>query len=177
MQICCNFTSNWGFTHNVTKISKLVFIQIFESFCTYRRACILGHLGIFLIWSSFVSCLLFLLFYVSLCNLCSSTCRKIPNLWNLGIGTHGNYNLRLTVLLLTNRNAVFTLLIICIISAKIMLLTTIQILEFSIIIVIYTKGSNNNITQNLTTKMNLYSVEVLLLCIFCLSYHSLNSNL
>ena len=38
---------------------------------------ILGHLELVLIWSCFVSCLLFLLFYVSLGNLCSSTCRKI----------------------------------------------------------------------------------------------------
>ena len=41
--------------------------------------CILGHLGLVFIWSCFVSCLLFLLFYVSLRNLCSGTCRKIPN--------------------------------------------------------------------------------------------------
>ena len=66
-----------------------------------------------------------------------------------GIGTHGKYNLRLTVLLLANQNAV-TLLIICVISAEIMLLTTTQILEFNIVIVINTKGSNNNIIQNLT---------------------------
>ena len=39
--------------------------------------CILGHLGLVFIWSCFVSCLLFLLFYVSLRNLCSGTCRKI----------------------------------------------------------------------------------------------------
>ena len=37
----------------------------------------LGHLGLVFIWSCFVSCLLFLLFYVSLRNLCSGTCRKI----------------------------------------------------------------------------------------------------
>ena len=43
------------------------------------KLCILGHLGLVFIWSCFVSCLLFLLFYVSLRNLCSGTCRKIPN--------------------------------------------------------------------------------------------------
>ena len=42
------------------------------------KLCILGHLGLVFIWSCFVSCLLFLLFYVSLRNLCSGTCRKIP---------------------------------------------------------------------------------------------------
>ena len=41
------------------------------------KLCILGHLGLVFIWSCFVSCLLFLLFYVSLRNLCSGTCRKI----------------------------------------------------------------------------------------------------
>ena len=40
------------------------------------KLCILGHLGLVFIWSCFVSCLLFLLFYVSLRNLCSGTCRK-----------------------------------------------------------------------------------------------------
>ena len=43
------------------------------------KLCILGHLGLVFIWSCFVSCLLFLLFYVSLRNLCSGTCRKIRN--------------------------------------------------------------------------------------------------
>ena len=43
------------------------------------KLCILGHLGLVFIWNCFVSCLLFLLFYVSLRNLCSGTCRKIPN--------------------------------------------------------------------------------------------------
>ena len=42
-----------------------------------RKLCILGHLGLVFIWSCSVSCLLFLLFYVSLRNLCSGTCRKI----------------------------------------------------------------------------------------------------
>ena len=42
-----------------------------------RKLCILGHLGLVFIWSCFVSCLLFLLIYVSLRNLCSGTCRKI----------------------------------------------------------------------------------------------------
>ena len=41
------------------------------------KLCILGHLGLVFIWSCFVSYLLFLLFYVSLRNLCSGTCRKI----------------------------------------------------------------------------------------------------
>ena len=41
------------------------------------KLCILDHLGLVFIWSCFVSCLLFLLFYVSLRNLCSDTCRKI----------------------------------------------------------------------------------------------------
>ena len=43
------------------------------------KLCILGHLGLVFIWSCFVFCLLFLLFYVSLRNLCSGTCRKIRN--------------------------------------------------------------------------------------------------
>ena len=43
--------------------------------CRYRKA-----LYFVFIWSCFVSCLLFLLFYVSLRNLCSGTCRKIPML-------------------------------------------------------------------------------------------------
>ena len=42
------------------------------------KLCILGHLRLVFIWSCFVSCLLFLLFYVSLRNLCYGTCRKIP---------------------------------------------------------------------------------------------------
>ena len=41
------------------------------------KLCILSHLGLVFIWSRFVSCLLVLLFYVSLRNLCSGTCRKI----------------------------------------------------------------------------------------------------
>ena len=45
------------------------------------KLCILGHLGLVFIWSCFVSRLLFLLFYVSLRNLCSGTCRKIPLYW------------------------------------------------------------------------------------------------
>ena len=44
------------------------------------KLCILGHLGLVFIWSCFVSCLLFLLFYVSLRNLCSGTCRKIQEM-------------------------------------------------------------------------------------------------
>ena len=44
------------------------------------KLCILGHLGLVFIWSCFLSCLLFLLFYVSLRNLCSGTCRKIPRM-------------------------------------------------------------------------------------------------
>ena len=44
------------------------------------KLCILGHLGLVFIWSCFVFCLLFLLFYVSLRNLCSGTCRKIRSL-------------------------------------------------------------------------------------------------
>ena len=42
------------------------------------KLCILGHLGLVFIWSCIVSCVLFLLFYISLRNLCSGTCRKIP---------------------------------------------------------------------------------------------------
>ena len=38
--------------------------------------CIFGHLGLVFIWSCFVSCLLFLLFYVILRNLCSGTHRR-----------------------------------------------------------------------------------------------------
>ena len=41
------------------------------------KLCILGHLGLVFSWSCFVSCLLFLLLYVRLCDLCSGTCRKI----------------------------------------------------------------------------------------------------
>ena len=41
------------------------------------KLCTLGHLGLVFIWSCFVSCLLFLSFYVSLRNLCSGTCRNI----------------------------------------------------------------------------------------------------
>ena len=41
------------------------------------KLCILGHLGLVFIWSCFVSCLLFLLVYVNLRNLCSGTCKKI----------------------------------------------------------------------------------------------------
>ena len=44
------------------------------------KLCILGHLGLVFIWSCFVSCLLFLLFYVSLRNLFSGTCRKTHGL-------------------------------------------------------------------------------------------------
>ena len=47
------------------------------------KLCILGHLGLVFIWSCFVSCLLFLLFYVSLRNLCSGTCRKIHDVKQL----------------------------------------------------------------------------------------------
>ena len=44
------------------------------------KLCILGHLGLVFIWNCFVYSLFFiLLFYVSLRNLCSGTCRKIPN--------------------------------------------------------------------------------------------------
>ena len=42
-----------------------------------RKLCILGHLRLVFIWTCFVSCLSFLLFYVSLGNLCSGTFRKI----------------------------------------------------------------------------------------------------
>ena len=48
------------------------------------KLCILGHLGLVFIWSCFVSCLLFLLFYVSLRNLFSGTCRKIPKIASVG---------------------------------------------------------------------------------------------
>ena len=44
------------------------------------KLCILGHSGLVFIWSCFVSCLLFLLFYVSVRNLCSGTCRKIQTI-------------------------------------------------------------------------------------------------
>ena len=37
------------------------------------KLCSFGNLRIVFIWSCFVSCVLFLLFYVSLCNLCSGT--------------------------------------------------------------------------------------------------------
>ena len=50
------------------------------SFCRYRKVCIFANLGIVLIWSCFASCPLFLLFYVSLRNLCSCTHRRNPYL-------------------------------------------------------------------------------------------------
>ena len=53
------------------------------------KLCILGHLGLVFIWSCFVSCLLFLLFYVSLRNLCSGTCRKIPSIYQLFVPHYG----------------------------------------------------------------------------------------
>ena len=40
------------------------------------KLCIFGNLGIVSIWSCFVSCLLFLLFYVSFRNLCSGAHRR-----------------------------------------------------------------------------------------------------
>ena len=40
------------------------------------KLCIFGNLGLVFIWISFVSSLLFLLFYVSLRNLCSGTHRR-----------------------------------------------------------------------------------------------------
>ena len=43
------------------------------------KLCIYGNLGIVFIWDCFVSCLLFLLFYVSLRNWCSGTHRKNQN--------------------------------------------------------------------------------------------------
>ena len=52
------------------------------------KLCILGHLGLVFIWSCFVFCLLFLLFYVSLRNLCSGTCRKIPILFLTPVAVH-----------------------------------------------------------------------------------------
>ena len=54
--------------------------KIWDTSAGTGKLCILGHLGLVFIWSCFVSCLLFLLFYVSLRNLCSGTCRKIQNL-------------------------------------------------------------------------------------------------
>ena len=75
-------------TGNITKEQSLAnILHLFFSsfFCPFvdtsagtGKLCILGHLGLVFIWSCFVSCLLFLLFYVSLRNLCSGTCRKIP---------------------------------------------------------------------------------------------------
>ena len=53
--------------------------QVLDTSAGTGNLCILGHLGSVFIWSCFVSCLLFLLFYVSLHNLCSGTCRKIPS--------------------------------------------------------------------------------------------------
>ena len=54
--------------------------QMYDTSAGTGKLCILGHLGLVFIWSCFVSCLLFLLFYVSLRNLCSGTCRKIQDL-------------------------------------------------------------------------------------------------
>ena len=53
--------------------------DIFWQMCDFKvgSICILGHLGLVFIWSRFVSCLLFLLFYVSIRNLSTGTCRKI----------------------------------------------------------------------------------------------------
>ena len=48
-----------------------------SSFCRYRNY-IFGNLGIVFIWSCFASWFLFLLFYVSLRNLCSGTHRMNP---------------------------------------------------------------------------------------------------
>ena len=54
-------------------------VEMLDTSAGTGKLCILGHLGLVFIWSCFVSCLLFLLFYVSLRNLCSGTCRKIRN--------------------------------------------------------------------------------------------------
>ena len=54
--------------------------KIWDTSAGTGKLCILGHLGLVFIWSCFVSCLLFLLFYASLRNLCSGTCRKIQDL-------------------------------------------------------------------------------------------------
>ena len=61
------------------------------SFCRYRtELCIFGHLGLVYIWSCFVSCLLFLLFYVILRNLCSGTHRR-NRIWRiLSISSDGS---------------------------------------------------------------------------------------
>ena len=60
-----------------------VVCEILDTSAGTGKLCILGHLGLVFIWSCFVSCLLFLLFYVSLRNLCSGTCRKIRNIFCL----------------------------------------------------------------------------------------------
>ena len=56
------------------------FTNLWDTSAGTGKLCILGHLGLVFIWSCFVFCLLFLLFYVSLRNLCSGTCRKIQSL-------------------------------------------------------------------------------------------------
>ena len=61
--------------HRVNAIKIL--LRLWDTSAGTGKLCILGHLGLVFIWSCFVSCLLFLLFYVSLRNLCSGTCRKI----------------------------------------------------------------------------------------------------
>ena len=59
--------------------------EVWDTSAGTGKLCILGHLGLVFIWSCFVSCLLFLLFYVSLRNLCSGTCRKIRSLYMISI--------------------------------------------------------------------------------------------
>ena len=54
-------------------------LRVLDTSAGTGKLCILGHLGLVFIWSCFVSYLLFLLFYVSLRNLCSGTCRKIQD--------------------------------------------------------------------------------------------------
>ena len=58
-------------------------LEISDTSAGTGKLCILGHLGLVFIWSCFVSCLLFLLFYVSLRNLCSGTCRKIRDFYEV----------------------------------------------------------------------------------------------
>ena len=61
-------------------------VGVWDTSAGTGKLCNLGHLGLVFIWSCFVSCLLFLLFYVSLRNSCSGTCRKIRSLYaNLGL--------------------------------------------------------------------------------------------
>ena len=70
--------------HQAQRVNPILFqkntVTNLGSFCRYWKALYFGHLGLVFIWSCFVSCLLFLLFYTILRNLCCDTHRRNPNL-------------------------------------------------------------------------------------------------